>query len=59
MKPAKLSQNQLEILNSIDELVRNGQKKLEEFEAESAAMDEKWKKIAKIKQSKQQNIFKS
>lgn len=59
MKPDKLSQNQLEILDSIDELVRNGQKQLEEFEAESSAMDEKWKKIAQIKQSQGQNIFKT
>ena len=55
MKPTQLSQKQLEILGNIDELVRDGLQQLEEFKAESAAMDEKWRKIAETKRARGQN----
>ena len=55
MKPTQLSQKQLEILDDLDELVRDGLQQIEEFNAESAAMDAKWKKIAETKRSRRQN----
>ncbi|MDJ0589302.1 MAG: hypothetical protein QNJ72_04795 [Pleurocapsa sp. MO_226.B13] len=55
MKPTQLSQKQLEILNDLDELVGDGLQQIEEFNAESVAMNEKWKKIAETKRSRRQN----
>ena len=56
MKQTQLSEKQLSILGDIDELVRDGLQQLEEFKAESAAMDEKWRLIAETKRSRGQNL---
>ncbi len=54
MKPTQLTQKQQKILENIDELVRDGLQQLEQFKAESAAMDEKWRKIAETKRARGQ-----
>ncbi|MGH2412630.1 MAG: hypothetical protein ACRDEA_02825 [Microcystaceae cyanobacterium] len=51
MKQPKLTEEQLAILEEIRELVLVGEQKLKEFNEESAALEEKWRKRTEAKRA--------